>query len=586
MTLRPEPPQPGQIPDLDANQTAPPTARRRPTLRETGTALTILWLVFVAAGQFYVWGVMDPVMGQSVQNLVTVSMGLVTAVVIVLWLLFCAPFRRSVAIFLALGILVPLGALVGSVRQVDFTGDMRPVLRFRWEPTLDQRLQSFRPASPAGRPQGVAVQAAPEPTPEDLPSFRGARRDGVVEGPPLLQDWMATPPRELWRRPCGGGYSSFAVVGPYAVTLEQRGANEAVVAYDTDTGNEHWVFEYPADFQEPMGGPGPRSTPTIHGGRVFALGALGDLHCLDLLTGEQQWHVNILTDNGLLPSGGAAPLNSVWAMAGSPLIVEELVVVNAGGPQGNGLVAYRLDSGERAWQGEGLANPTFPEKSTNRAGYSSPMLADIGGVRQILIFDGVGVRGCDPADGRQLWFFRFDGGGGGDPGVVNVAQPLVLSGDRVLISASYGRGSALLQIVRDGDAWRVGKGDAAVWPAEGEVHLKLRSKFSSPILHEGLVYGLDEGIMVCLDPETGDVRWKKGRYGHGQMLLTNGQIVLLSELGDLVLIDPSPEGLFELSRIDSVLPGGKTWNPPALARGRAFLRNHFEAVCLDLTAPE
>ena len=564
---------------------APPAVGRFPTLRRVGTVLTVLWLVFVAIGQAIVWGVMDPVMGQSVQNLVTVAMGLVTALVIVLWLLCFSPFRWRVALPLSGAVLVPLGALLGSVRQVDFTGDMQPVLRFRWEPTQEERLQAFRPA-PSSQPRKELVAASvPEPTPEDLPSFRGARRDGVVAGPPLLGDWSATPPRELWRRPCGGGYASFAVVAQFAVTIEQRGADEAVVAYDTETGSELWGFDYPADFQEPMGGPGPRSTPTIHGGKVYALGALGDLHCLNLLDGARVWHVNILSDNGLLPQDQGAPLNPKWAMAGSPLIVDNLVVVNAGGPQGNGLVAYRLDDGARVWQGEGLVSPTVAGNATNRAGYSSPMLANLAGTRQIMIFDGVGVRGCDPENGRQLWSYKFDGGGGGDPGVVNVAQPLILSGDRVLISASYGRGSALLQIVRDGDSWQVGDGDTAVWPAAGEVNLKLRSKFSSPILYEGFVYGLDEGIMVCLDPETGATRWKKGRYGHGQMLLTNGQIVLLSELGDLVLIQPSPERLIELSSI-SVLPGGKTWNPLALARGRAYLRNHFEIVCLDLTATQ
>ncbi len=580
------PPESATTPKPSSLAPSPPVVGRYPRLRKVGTILTVLWLLFVVVGQAFVWGVMDPVMGQSVQNLVTVSMGLVTALVIVLWLLCFSPFRWRLALPLAFAVLAPLGALVGSVRRVDFTGDMQPVLRFRWEPTQEQRLQAFRPASPVQPGDAVAAALVPELTPEDLPSFRGARRDGVIVGPLLLQNWEETPPRELWRRPCGGGYASLAVVGSYAVTIEQRGPNEAVVAYDVDNGGERWVFEYPADFQEPMGGPGPRSTPTIHGSRTYSLGALGDLHCLNLLDGEPQWHVNILSDNGLLlQSPESTPLNPEWAMAGSPLIVDDLVVVNPGGPQGNGLAAYRIDTGERVWRGEGLVEPDAPKGARNRAGYSSPMLVELAGTRQIVIFDGVGVRGCDPSDGRQLWFYRFDGGGGGDPGVVNVAQPLVLSDDRVFISASYGRGSALLQIVRDGEKWRVGPDDAPLWPELGEVNLKLRSKFSSPVLHDGFIYGLDEGIMVCLDPETGESRWKKGRYGHGQMLLTNGQIVLLSEQGELVLIQPSPERLLELSRIPA-LPGGKTWNPLALARGRAFLRNHFEIVCLDLTAGE
>jgi outer membrane protein assembly factor BamB len=207
------------------------------------------------------------------------------------------------------------------------------------------------------------------------------------------------------------------------------------------------------------------------------------------------------------------------------------------------------------------------------------MLVELDGVRQIVNFDGVGLWGYVPESGAKLWFYQFDGGSGGDPGRVNVAQPLLLEGNRVFITASYGRGCAMLRIEQQDGRWQARR----LWPDSDGGNLELRSKFTSPVLHEGFIYGLDEGIMVCLDPETGERRWKRGRFGHGQLLLTNGQILVLSEYGELVLVDPDPDGLREITRLEA-LPGEKTWNPPALVRGRALVRNHMEMACFNLEA--
>jgi outer membrane protein assembly factor BamB len=378
-------------------------------------------------------------------------------------------------------------------------------------------------------------------------------------------------------------------VGDYLVTIEQRGEDESIVCYDATTGAERWLYHYPTSFDETAGGPGPRATPTIHGADVYALGAKGELCCVQLLDGELRWKFNVLNDNGLtandLPDGQLYPK---WAFAGAPLVIDwgtpeesdDLVVVNVGGPDGNGLVAYATQDGQRVWRGAGLDDVQVDAGCENRAGYSSPMLVELAGVPQVVIFDGVGVRGCNPATGAQFWFHQFDNAGG-DPGRVNVAQPLVIGGNRLFISASYTRGCALLEFAHEGEVWSVPK---QIWPGQGETNLKLRSKFSSPVLFEGHIYGLDEGVMACLDPETGMRLWAGGRYGHGQMLLVNGQILLLSESGDIVLIDPSPERLQEKTRMPVLSPDNKTWNPPVLSRGRAYVRNHFEVVGLDLKA--
>lgn len=546
-------------------------------LRRRAALAVAAWLAFVAVGQVMVWLVLPMPHGRSIPWMVTCAMGLVTLLLVAAWLLFIPPYGRRLSFPVALVLyLGAIGAVAGSIREVHFTGDMKPSLTFRWQPTAEERLRAFRSraAEPAERaPSKTEIDWTPAA--DDMPDFRGPHRDGVVASPPFSDDWGAHPPHELWRRPCGEGYASFAVVGPAAVTIEQRGPNEAVVCYDVDTGRERWVHEYPASFFEGMGGPGPRATPTISGTDVLALGALGHLTCIDLSTGTPRWHVNILTENGLVRGG--EPFNAVWAMSGAPLVVDEKVIVNAGGPVGDGLVAYDRHDGAVIWKGAGLKDPVVTESSVNRAGYSSPQLATLLGERQILIFDGVGLRSCAVETGEQLWFYKFEHGE--SPGRVNVAQPLILDGDRVFISASYARGCDMLRISRDeGGAWSA----TSVW--DDSVKRNMRCKFSSPVLHEGHIYGLDEGMLTCLDAQTGRRTWKRDRraqYGHGQMLLVNDRIVLLSEYGELVLIDPSPEGLRELAKFP-VLPGEKTWNPPALARGRAVLRNHIEAVCLEL----
>jgi outer membrane protein assembly factor BamB len=343
----------------------------------------------------------------------------------------------------------------------------------------------------------------------DYAEYRGVRRDGVVQGPALARDWQAHPPRELWRQPVGGGYAGFVVQGGVLVTIEQRRDREAVVCYDAATGGEVWVFSYPADFQESMGGPGPRATPTIAGTDVFSLGAVGDLVCLDLRTGKKKWNVNILADNA----------NIMWAMSGSPLVYQNMVIVNAGAQtpasRGKALRAYDRSSGSLIWA-----------SGDTRAGYSSPMLATLAGKLQILLFDADCIAGYDPRDGARLWKKDWPGFQG-----VNVAQPLVVHGDRIFVSRSYDVGAgAMLKITEKDGGWQVP--DPPLWE-----NRYLRCKFTSPVLYKDHIFGLDEGIMVCLDVKTGKRLWRGGRYGHGQILLSGGLILVLAEDGKLVLVE-------------------------------------------------
>jgi len=408
-----------------------------------------------------------------------------------------------------------------------------------------------------------AAQSIPAPQPEDFPEYRNRNRDGVVTvtmpgrerfntEPYLITKWAPTPPREVWRQPCGGGYAGFAVVGAFAVTIEQRRDDEAVVCYDTATGRERWVHQYAAHFSEPLGGDGPRATPTIADGDVYSLGAKGMLKRLDGAAGTVKWETNILADND----------NIAWGMSGSPLVYDRFVVVNPGAQresqQGKAVVAYDRDTGKVLWAA-----------GTRRAGYSSPQLATFADVRQVLVLDGEGITGYHHETGLELWAHPW-------PTYmdINVAQPIVLDGDRVFITSGYNHGCAMLKIGRDGDKWSVD----TLWQ-----NRNMRCKFTSPVLHKGFLYGMDDGILTCADARDGTRKWKEGRFGNGQLLLAGDYLLIGDEAGKLLLVKATPDGYQEAGRIPTALPGTKNWNHLTFARGWAFLRNHFEMVCYELT---
>ncbi len=482
------------------------------------------------------------------QRVLTTNLTILVGVLLLAaWLIFLSGWR----LWQRMGVLVCAACVImGAVKKVSFTGDMAPIFHYRWEnpmALLEEQRASQKHV------EVTAEEIAPKSG--DYAEYRGVKRDGVVAGPALAREWKTQPPRELWRQPVGGGYAGFVVQGGVAVTIEQRRDQEAITCYDAATGAEIWTFFYPADFEETMGGPGPRATPTIAGDEVFSLGAVGDLVCLDLRTGKKKWNVKALAGN----------LNIMWAMSGSPLIYENMVIVNPGAqtPAAKALQAYDRSNGKLIWS-----------SGDTKAGYSSPMVATLAGKPQILLFDADCIAGYDPKDGTRLWKKDWPGFNG-----INVAQPLALGEDKIYVSRSYdvGAGAVLKISVKDGK-WQVS--DPPFWENK-----YLRCKFTSPVLYQEHIYGLDEGIMVCLDAKNGKRLWRGGRYGHGQILLTRDLILVLAEDGKLVLVQATPEEHRELGSIRA-LPGNKTWNHLALARGIAYLRNHEEMVAYELPLAE
>ena len=380
-------------------------------------------------------------------------------------------------------------------------------------------------------------------------NFRGPKRDGHYDEVPISTSWPANGPATLWKQPVGVGYASFAIAEGKAYTIEQRRGQEAVTAYDVATGRELWKQAWDAEFTDSTGD-GPRSTPTWDQGRLYALGATGELRCLDAETGRVIWGKNILTEN--------QASNLQWAQAASPLIVDDKVIVLPGGGGGKSVVAYNKMTGAPVWK-----------SLDDRQAYVSPMLVELGGRPQIVVVSALRVVGLVPETGALLWSYPW----GTDMGI-NVSQPIVVDKNRFFISSGYGKGAALVELKGSGNTFTAN----TVWE-----NTNMKNKFNSSVLHNGYVYGLDEGILVCLDVNTGERKWKEGRYGYGQVVLASGHLIVTDgTTGDVALVKASPDKYTEVARFSALK--GQTWNYPALAGGRLLVRNSNEMAAYDIAA--
>jgi outer membrane protein assembly factor BamB len=351
----------------------------------------------------------------------------------------------------------------------------------------------------------------------------------------------------MWKQPSGGGYASFAIAGGRAFTIEQRDDSEVVAAYDVATGRELWTNAWPGRFSEFMGGDGPRATPTWHAGRVYALGATGELRVLRDDTGRVVWRTNIL--------GDTSAQNLQWGMSAAPLIVDGTVVVLPGGANGRSVAAYHLDSGKLAWSA-----------LDDQQAYSSPMLLTLAGMRQIVVFSASRLMGLALDGGEVLWEYpwRTDFG-------VNAGQPLVVGPNRLFVSTGYGAGAAVVE---------VSQANGRLSAREVWRNTRMKNQFTSSVLHDGHIYGLDEAILACMDAATGELKWKGGRYGYGQVMLAGGHLIVLTEDGDLALVRASATRHEEKARFPVL--AGKTWNHPAMANGILLVRNVAEMAAFDL----
>ena len=296
-----------------------------------------------------------------------------------------------------------------------------------------------------------------------------------------------------------------------------------------------------------MGGDGPRATPVWRDGLVYALGGAGELRCLRDADGTLVWRRDILRDN-------EAP-NLQWGMSASPLLVDDKVIVLPGRAGGQSVVAYQRETGAPVWSV--LDDPQA---------YTAPMVVTRLGVRQLVVVSAKRMMGLAIADGALLWEYPWVTDYG-----INASQPIPVGDNRLFISAGYGHGAALVELSRDGDRWQT----RTVWQ-----NTRLKTQFTSAVLHDGYVYGLDQSILACLDVATGDLKWKGGRYGFGQLVLAGDHLVVLTERGELALVRATPASHQEVALVPAI--DGKTWNHPAIADGRLLVRNAREMAAFDL----
>lgn len=377
-------------------------------------------------------------------------------------------------------------------------------------------------------------------------NFRGPNRDGRYDEMEIVTNWPAQGLPAVWKQPVGIGYASFVVADGRAYTLEQRRRQEVATAYDVETGRELWAQGWNAEYTDSTGD-GPRATPTWDNGRVYALGATGELRCLDARSGAVIWGKNILREN--------AAENLPWAMAASPLIVDDKVIVLPGGSSGNSVVAYNKNTGAVVWKA-----------LNDRQGYVSPMLVTLAGRRQVVVVTSSRIVGLTPENGNLLWSQAWDTDMG-----INVSQPIVIDQNRFFVSSGYGKGAALIEISGKGDSFSA----RVLWE-----NINMKNKFNSSVLHQGYIYGLDEGILTCVDVNTGERKWKGGRYGYGQVLIASGHLIVMTDSGELVLVKASPDQHTEVARFAAIQ--GKTWNYPAIAGGRLLVRNANEMAAYNI----
>lgn len=483
----------------------------------------------------------------------------------------CAAMTRSLAdgprrAALITVILASVGGWL-LLRSDGMRGDGVLDLAWRWSETAEQRLEAaagsepppaapVEPAvqidspapAPAAEPPPAKTALAPDapiaaaPTPE-WPGFRGPKRDGVVRGVRIETDWNASPPVELWRRPVGPGWSSFAVQGDRLCTQEQRGDEEAVSCHDLHTGALVWRHTDPARFWEAIGGPGPRATPTVHEGRVYALGATGVLNALNAADGSVVWSRNVGTDADVAVPG--------WGFSASPLVVGDVLVAAAEGR----LIGYALESGELLWLG--------PQAGFS---YSSPHFFVLDGVPQVVLMSTSGATSVDPADGSVLWRRSLIEKS-------RIVQPAMTSDFDLLVSDGESAGIRRLAVARTGEAWTT----EDRWDS-----FRLKPYFNDFVIYQGRAVGFDGRILAAVDLDDGSLLWKGGRYGQGQMILLadQGLLLVVSEDGEAALVDAAADRFVELAR--APLLSGKTWNHPALAGEVLLVRNGEEMAAFRL----
>ena len=467
--------------------------------------------------------------------------------------------RRLVPVLVVVSI-----ALCAVLFRFDgFSGEMLPQIKPRFWGNVPLKRASLETVKPIGSqtlikdPEFIALA--------DSTQFLGPNRNGFIEERHFSNQSDAANVKVLWNQGIGEGWASFAVQGDRAVTLEQRENEEWVTCYRLGNGDLIWKVAHKARHQNALGGIGPRSTPTIADGRVYALGSTGMLWCIDLNSGDVVWDVDLLSLAGWDQLASETAIT--WGRANSPMVVDQLCVVPLGAPdsnmgEGRSLIAFESNSGKQVWRtGKGQVS------------YASPMIMSLAEQRQIVSVNEATVTGHRIEDGKTLWSFSWPGNSNAG---ANCASAVPAGKNRFLVGKGYGGGSALVEVSTSNE----GKFNAEpIWKS----NRVLKTKFTHPCVINGTAYALNDGSLQAVDLESEKRLWQQprsDRAGQGQIMIVEDTIVVQTEPGGLVFVSADPKEYSVLFRLPALT--SKTWNVPTLAGRHLLVRNDRQVICFLL----
>lgn len=390
------------------------------------------------------------------------------------------------------------------------------------------------------------ILLAPIALAQDWPQFRGADQSGIASTEGLLETWPEKGPTELWRARLGEGFSGLSVVDGRVVTAFADGDDTFVGAFSIEDGTELWRTKIDKKRPDRFGN-GPRSTPTIDDGRVFAVSSNGKLVAVSLDDGKEIWKVDLKKSYGArVPQ---------WGISTSPIVDGKKLLMNVGGTSGSAIVAFDKKSGKELWKSQ-----------ADGAGYAMPVLFDAVGKRHALFFTDQALVAVDPESGELLWRQEWK-----TSYEVNAATPIPLGNDRVFVSSGYDVGAAVYELKA---------GDGAIAVNEIWKNREMKNQFSSSVLYDGFLYGFDDKTLKCVDPATGETRWRARGFGHGSLLVADGHLIVLGDGGKLALVEATSEGYNVKSEFE--LFDAKAWTVPTLVGGTLLVRNEKELIALKV----
>ncbi len=401
-------------------------------------------------------------------------------------------------------------------------------------------------------PVVTAADSKAKPVQEDWPDWRGPRRDGISRQTGLSLDWTTTKPKRIWQRVLGIGYSSMTVVGDRLFTMGAEETAEYVFCLDAGDGSTLWKVHSGTAFKNSYGN-GPRGTPVVEGDRVYALGGSGDLLCLSKASGKVVWQTNVLKQFGAK--------NIRWGVSTTPLIDGQRLIVNVGAKQAS-IVAFDKADGKVIWK-----------THDDVAGYSSPIRIDIPGddgpVPHLVVLCGKSLVGLKPSDGSVQWKHKWL-----TTDDMNIATPIFEPKTRTLyVSASRNTGRC--------SAYRLTVSAGEVGCKEIYTNKQMKNHYNSCVLLDGYLYGFDNNVFRCQELATGKILWTNRTVGKGAVISAQGHLIVLGEKGEMALVEATAKAYTEKGRFQA-LASKRAWTPPALARGKLYVRDLERITCIDI----